>query len=126
MAGSVEGSSDKLRAWEPRDPRHLEVHDAISCGRHTLVLVGELDLASAPYLETMIERICAESTHAITLDLSKLSFIDSTGLYIMISTSKRCEALGYDFLLIPGAEHIQRLFKLTGLLDRLPFQAEAA
>jgi anti-sigma B factor antagonist len=119
MSGSVEESSVSGQ-------RQLEVQHTVSGGRHRLGLVGELDIASAPTLQATIERICADGARAITLDLRDLTFIDSSGLYIVISASKQCEELGYDFLLIPGAEHIQRLFKLTGLLDRLPFQAEAA
>jgi anti-anti-sigma factor len=126
MSSSVEGSSVSLRTWapEPRGQR-LEVQDIVSGGRHRLRLVGELDIASAPALEATIEGICTASVRAITLDLRDLTFIDSSGLRAIISASKQCEKRASEFRLIPGQPQVQRLFELTGLLDRLPFQPEA-
>jgi anti-anti-sigma factor len=103
----------------------LEVDDAVAGGRHTISVAGELDMASAPELTAMIERVCAEGASAITVDLSGLTFIDSTGLHIIISTSERCKNLGLDFQLVPGPQKIQRLFEVTGLLNVLPFQVAA-
>jgi anti-sigma B factor antagonist len=103
----------------------FEVHDAVVGGAHTISAAGELDMASAPELTAIIERVCAEGPSAITLDLSQLTFIDSTGLHIVVSTNKHCEKLGLDFQLVPGPAQIQRLFELTGLLRELPFQAAA-
>lgn len=120
----MSGSAD-LRAWQPRPPRHLVVQDSILAGRHTLTLSGELDLASAPELEDMIERACQESTHAITLDLSALSFIDSCGLRSILTARKLCEQRAQGFALVPGQPQVQRVFELTGLADVLPFAAAA-
>jgi anti-sigma B factor antagonist len=125
LSSSVERSSVTAGLSEP-PARYLGVQDVIAGGSHTLLLSGELDLASASYLEAAIERICTDSARAITLDLSKLTFIDSTGLHIVSSTNERCEKLGLDFQLVPGPAQIQRVFELTGLLDELPFQAAAA
>jgi anti-sigma B factor antagonist len=110
---------------ERNGKRQLEVHDALAGGRHTISAAGELDMASAPALKATMERICEGRAAAITLDLSGLTFIDSTGLHVIVSTSQRCRELGIDFELVPGPQQIQRLFEVTGLLDVLPFQAAA-
>jgi anti-anti-sigma factor len=96
-------------------------------GRLTLMLGGELDVASAPTLHRTIAEICGDepAPMAITLDLSGLVFIDSTGLAEIILTSKLCDRDGHDFTLIRGPRSVQRLFELTGLIDALPFQPAA-
>jgi anti-anti-sigma factor len=122
MAGSVEIS---VHEWNTPQGRHLQIQDSICCGRHALRLSGELDIASAPDLAGAIVRICTSSTHAITLDLSKLTFIDSTGLAAIISVGRKCEQLACEFRLIPGPPAVQRVFELTGLHDKLSFAPAA-
>ena len=90
-------------------------------GMHTLVLIGELDKASAHTLEAEIEQLCESGTGGITLDLSKLSYIDSTGVAVIAFRSRLCQRRGYEFALIPGSWFIQRAFELAGLVDHLPF-----
>jgi anti-anti-sigma factor len=67
--------------------RLLESQDPDGAVR--LVLVGELDLAVADQLLGRLELLLAEGT-AVRLDLSRLEFIDSRGLYALI----RCVVLG--------------------------------
>ena len=72
--------------WESGLDEH--VHD----GLHTLVPAGELDLESALTLEATIAQLCAASeTRAITLDLSNLMFIDSTGLSVVLLACRLCK-----------------------------------
>jgi anti-sigma B factor antagonist len=120
----VPGSA-KLREWQPKPPRHLSVQDSIAAGRHTLKLSGELDLASAPELDDLMERACQDSAHAITLDLSALSFIDACGLRSILTANKLCEQRAYKLALVAGQPQVQRVFELTGLADVLPFAAAA-
>jgi anti-anti-sigma factor len=91
---------------------------------HTLVLIGELDRCSAHRLEAEIEQL-EGGMRAITLDLSKLTHIDSTGVAVIAFRSRLCQRRGYDFALIRGPWFIQREFELAGLGDRLPFQGES-
>jgi anti-anti-sigma factor len=88
---------------------------------HTLVLMGELDRCSAHTLEAEIERL-EGATSAITLDLSKLTHIDSTGVAVIAFRSGLCQRRGYGVALIRGPSFIQREFELAGLGDRLPFE----
>ena len=89
-------------------------------GRHTLLLRGELDLATAPGLETPVLGLCREGVSAVELDLSRLTFMDSTGLRAVLRAQELCAEHGCDFLVIPGSGQVQRLLELTGTTDVLP------
>ena len=101
----------------------LELHDHASGFRHVLVLSGELDMASSPALDGAVRGICAGPTEALTIDLSRLTFMDSTGLRMVLLAKELCEGHGCEFLVVPGPPQIQRLFEVTGILERLPFSA---
>jgi anti-anti-sigma factor len=118
MSSSV--GANKPEGW------HLELKDAGSGGEHVLKLIGEVDMESAPELEAAIVRICAAGPRAITLDLSGLSFIDSTGLHVIAAASQRCKELGSEFRLLPGPPGVQRVFELTGLINALHFEPREA
>jgi anti-sigma B factor antagonist len=90
--------------------------------RHTLVLTGELDLASAQELEGMVAQACADGAREIVLDLSRLRFIDSSGLKAILTARSLCATSGCELYLTPGQEPVQRLFEITRVIDRLQFR----
>jgi anti-sigma B factor antagonist len=108
----------------PVAPRCFEVQDVVSDGRHRLLLTGELDLAPAAELEATLLRLCSDRTKAIAIDLSKLRFMGSIGLRLILLARELCEQHGYEFRLVAGPANIQRIFEMTGLLDVLPFQPQ--
>jgi anti-sigma B factor antagonist len=110
---------------EPLPPTGLDIQEAEYGGQHMLLLRGELDIATVPSLEAAVSRLCRDGTSAITLDLSRLAFIDSTGLAAIVFASKICEKNGFEFSLVQGSSSVRRLFELTGLIDVLPFQQES-
>jgi anti-anti-sigma factor len=120
-----DGSQVQLRdVSDPFGPRSFEVQDVVSDGRHRLVLTGELDLAPAAELEATLLCLCAGGTKEIALDLSKLRFMGSIGLRLILLARELCEQHGYEFQLIAGPANIQRVFEMTGLLDVLPFRTD--
>jgi anti-anti-sigma factor len=105
----------------PREP--LEILDVVSGEDHTLLLSGELDMAAEDELETAIVS-CANAAR-LTLDLSQLTLMDSTGLTLILLADELCKAHGIVFALVPGPAQVQRVLELAGVLDRLPFHMEA-
>jgi len=89
-------------------------------GHHTLLLTGELDLASVPILEAATLRACTHRS-GLTVDLRNLTFLDASGIRAIIYANELYKHLGYAFSLVPGPRSIQRLFTLTGLTDTLTF-----
>jgi anti-anti-sigma factor len=103
----------------------LDVEEIADGDSYTLALTGELELGSANTLQAACKRLFAAGLRSLTIDLSGLMFIDSTGLAAIILANKICERDGHDFWLIPGPRAIQRLFEITGLIDVLPFREDA-
>lgn len=102
-------------------PLHCEIQDVVAGGWHTLRIAGELDLASSTLLDSATERISMTGVDGIALDLSEVSFIDSTGVRAIIVLDKRCQERGTEFRIIPGSSVVQRVFEVCGLLEVLPF-----
>lgn len=88
----------------------------------TLALTGELDMANAPAVSSELERLEAFGT-PLRIDLSKLEFIDSTGIAILIAAYQRLEER---LQLVPSQTGgVQRVMSLTGLDTELPFAPAA-
>jgi anti-anti-sigma factor len=103
----------------------LGVQDNVRNDCHTLSLVGELDVATAPELQAAIDRLCEAGASEIVLDLHELSFIDSVGLRVILMSRELCERHGCDFSLTRAQPHAQQLFELTGVIGRLSFRGRA-
>lgn len=86
-----------------------------------LSLSGELDLATAELLESTIRAAEGRGAKMIVLDLSGLDFIDLNGLMVLMRASIRLPGDAHRLALLHGPEHVQRLFKLTGMDRYLPF-----
>jgi len=59
-----------------------------------VVLLGELDMDSAPDLQHVLEELIAGGPPEIVLDLSNLDFMDSSGLAVLISCRQRLHEKG--------------------------------
>lgn len=86
-----------------------------------VVTVGELDIATTPILEAEIEAIRSAGARRLTIDLSGLDFIDSTGLRCLLDCEAEARRDGFALSLAPGPDAVQRVFELTGTRTRLPF-----
>jgi anti-sigma B factor antagonist len=92
----------------------------------TLTVLGELDLVSSPALQEEIERAIGSDTTVIVLDLRRLSFMDSTGLHVLVKAQQRAHEAGRRFVLTKGGEQVQRLLDLTGITELMEIVPEPA
>ncbi len=83
---------------------------------------GELDFETVTVVEERLDELLDAGFREVVLDLRRLTFMDSTGLHLIIRTVGRADGDGTRFVLIPGPPTIQRLFDLTGMRDRLTFR----
>jgi anti-anti-sigma factor len=88
---------------------------------HVITLHGELDLATAGDLERELMRVEASGVRSIVIDLAGLTFMDSTGIRLMLSADARARDASISLSLRRGPLAVQRVFELTGLVDLLPF-----
>jgi anti-anti-sigma factor len=84
-----------------------------------VTLLGELDISTASRLEDDLRRVEASSPKLLLLDLSKLDFMDSTGLRLLIGADARAREQGRRLVLIRGNEMVQRVLRVTRLDERL-------
>jgi anti-anti-sigma factor len=97
----------------------LLISNSKRAGGQTLALTGELDLDSADKLEEAGREVCA-ADGGLVIDLRKVTFMDSTGLRVLIVAGRLCEEKGHELRIIPG-EDIQRILEMSGLDRVLPF-----
>jgi anti-anti-sigma factor len=100
---------------------HLQMQDTVSDRCHRLILSGELDIASAPELRAVILSLCDGAINTLTLDFRKLTFLDSSGVHVVLLAKDVCHERGCDLLIVPGPAHVQRPFELCGPFPGLRF-----
>ena len=85
-------------------------------GRSTVVEVdGELDLASSPQLERILEEEWGNGADEIVLDLAELRFMDMAGLRLLLRATQRAGERGTELVLTNVRRPIRRVFTLTGV-----------
>jgi anti-anti-sigma factor len=82
-------------------------------------LRGELDLSNAGTAELKLEE-ALNSKRPVLIDLSKLEFLDSTGIALLVTALGRPDARRIEF--VPSeTSGVRRVLSLTGLEERLPY-----
>ena len=89
-----------------------------------VILSGELDISTAQRLEDDLRRIEADRPELVVLDLQQLTFMDSTGLRLLITADSRAREEGRRFAIVQGNEMVQRVMRLTRLDERLTIVAD--
>ena len=79
---------------------------------------GELDMAAVRALREKLE-VDLGDARFLVLELRGLSFLDTSGLQLVFEQQKRSEREGFAFVLVRGQPHVQRLFEIAGMNDRL-------
>jgi anti-sigma B factor antagonist len=92
-------------------------------GSLVLVVEGELEITTSPLLDTALVRARGTNAKRIVVDLDAVSFIDSTGLHVLIRHTS-IEDRRPRIHLTKGSPQVQRLFELSGAADFLPFVSE--
>jgi anti-sigma B factor antagonist len=89
-------------------------------------LTGELDLAAAERAGEPLRKALMRGPERLVLDLAALTFMDATGVHLVIEAWKRSAVRGVQLVLVPGPRHVQRVFELCGLTQQLPFAGPPA
>jgi anti-sigma B factor antagonist len=84
-------------------------------GWAVVALTGELELATAPRLRQEVVSLVGEGHTRVVLDLSRVDFVDSVGLGIVVSALKRVRARGGELVVAGAVPRVKALFELTRL-----------
>ena len=87
-----------------------------------VALSGEIDLKTAPVAEDELQR-AEQSESRIVLDLAEVSFMDSTGLRMVIAADQRLRERGGSLRILHVAPQVSRLFELVGISEHLNIEA---
>jgi anti-sigma B factor antagonist len=99
---------------EPRQP--FSVHVVRVGSRQIVTLEGELDLSTASVLEDALSQIASEvRTETIEFDLSRLGYLDATGLSLLVKFKKHAQTLGAVVILRDPQPHARRVLEITNL-----------
>jgi anti-sigma B factor antagonist len=86
-------------------------------GRYAVVAIdGELDLATAPALADLTERLIDGGATNLILDAEKLSFCDSSGLGVLVRIANRLEPVAGRLLVARVQPIVLRVLEVTGLV----------
>ena len=91
-----------------------------------LVLSGELDIATVPRVEDAVNAALTGTVRTLTIDLSGLSFVDSSGLRMFIVLDQRARAEGWKLCLIRPDTRVLTVFRVSGVEENLPFVEDAS
>ncbi len=115
----VSAAASSQPEFEPVRPFRVDVEPERETVR--VVPVGELDLATVDHVGEQVRDLYEAGFDRVVLDLRKVSFIDMTGLRLILALDGDARRYGTDFGLIAGRGSVQRVFEICGLVERLPF-----
>jgi anti-anti-sigma factor len=104
----------------------LEIETEVANGLARIALKGELDLSTVNKVEEELQALEASGASLIVLDLSRLTFLDSTGLRCLVTADQRAKESGRRLVLVRGPDAVQRVFTITRLEERLEMVDDAA
>ena len=105
-------------------PEHLSIRRSHEDGVERLVPVGELDLATAPILERAFDLVFDDGdVRMIVVDLAELSFMDSSGLHLLLRMTEACRA-GDRLRVVNSSPAVVRLLDVSGTRAPSPARLE--
>jgi len=87
---------------------------------------GEIDLATAGLLDAQIDELWASGWTDVVVDLREVTFLDSSGLHVLLAHHRRAAERGGRFSIIDGGGPVSRVLALTGMdavFDHAPSEA---
>ncbi len=85
---------------------------------------GEIDTYTAPILREELETVQIVKGRKIELDLSKVNYMDSTGLGIFVAFYKKVTKENASLKLVNLSNRLVRLFEITGLSELMSIEID--
>jgi anti-sigma B factor antagonist len=94
----------------------MELKTTVDGTKVTIEIEGKLSVATSPDPEAAVQGQSAEITD-FDMDLTKLEYISSAGLRVLVSTEKLANQRGGKMRLLHPSEEVVEIFDMTGLAD---------
>jgi anti-sigma B factor antagonist len=94
----------------------LSIHVHVHGGMNVFELTGSLDIATSPTVRAALVEASERGDHKLIVDLTKVDFLDSTGLGALIGAQRRAKEFDGDVRLVAKEGQILRLLRITGLM----------
>lgn len=96
----------------------LELESHPAADRDTVIIRGEIDMATAPQLRDLLNELVDGGSTRIVLDCRSLDFLDSSGIGVLIAVRKRLGDDGALTVESPPA-HVRKVLELTGVSEHV-------
>jgi anti-sigma B factor antagonist len=100
------------------EPFAIEVSQ-LAAGTYLVALSGEMDIATSPELMSRLSTVRGPAPFHVLVDLSALSFIDSTGIKALVSSATQLESHGGTLVVVAPTQNIRRVFDIVHLSEVL-------
>ncbi|HVM40313.1 MAG TPA: STAS domain-containing protein [Acidimicrobiia bacterium] len=97
------------------EPREFGVDVRDGDGEVTVAIEGEVDLYTAPKLREHLDEAIDRGTDRLVVDLTRMDFIDSTGLGVLVGAQKRLREGGGEMTLRNPSRSTHKILEIAGL-----------
>ncbi|HMJ03568.1 MAG TPA: STAS domain-containing protein [Conexibacter sp.] len=85
-----------------------------------VALSGELDYGTAGAVQQRLAELC-DAGQPVLLDLDELTFMDSTGIRLVLTACEDANSRDWSFHVTRGSERVRRVLEAAQVIDRLPY-----
>jgi anti-sigma B factor antagonist len=93
----------------------VHIEETSAAGACLLTVAGELDMAAAPLLSERLNDLIRTGSGDLVLDLERVTFVDSTGLAVMLNALRRLTRARRQMAVVIGNGAVRRAFEVTRL-----------
>lgn len=93
----------------------LDIGTSVVDGRTVVQVVGEIDVYTAPQLRERLDQEIEAGRYDLVVDLSGVSFMDSTGLGVLVGRLKQIRLNDGSMRLVCAHDRVLKVFVITGL-----------
>ena len=97
------------------EPQFELSEDEIDSRTHVIAVSGEIHVSTAPQFSRRLNDAIGQGKTAVVLDLTDVTFIDSTGLSVLLNGLRRVTRRGGRMAIVCKNPTVLRLFEITRL-----------
>lgn len=88
-------------------------------GRCSLAVTGEVDVSNASELRDALDGAFASEASEVEVDFSDVTYIDSTGIGVLVGAAHRAQEAGRTFVVARPQRNVARVLSLLGVSEEL-------